>query len=257
MLFAAALLASGSSLPSAISWTKTHKWLGLLWNPQGDLSLHVRQCCGSCHSIVQALCGLVKGQRIPLALACFIFDCKVESSLRFGHWLWGVQAKALASLSDAYSSWARMLVGASRWRSAEVCRSELGWSLCAQAEVVIDVACARQSLWMQSDSSLAGVCLLAPIYWVPGTGLFPHLSCLTSGLSLIGRFGLLAGGSTPSVLSMLRPLRGWLLYSVGVQLWQGIPVPSATCLSHLPRPLSCVMPSNVAFRSGHWWATVI
>ena len=145
-----------------------------------------------------------------------------------------------------------MLVGASRWRSAEVCRSELGWSLDAQAKLALMSLRPGNPFGCNRTLPSQAFVLLVSIYWVPGTGLFPSLSCLMSGLSLIGRFGLLAGGSTPNMLSMLRSLRGWLQHSVGVQLRQGMPVPFTSSLSHPPRPLSCAMPSNWAFRSGLW-----
>ena len=149
---------SGQGLPSPISWASSQKWLGLLWNDVGDFGPHARKCCGSCHSSVQALCSLVSGRRIPLVMACLIFDLKIEPALKFGRWLWGVHEDSLAVLTESYNSWARMLLGSSRRRSAEVCRGELGWEFCAPARVALEVAAARHALWLQNGESLAGLC---------------------------------------------------------------------------------------------------
>ena len=59
----------GHCLPHSISWTSSHKWLGMLWNDKADFALHARQSCGMCNSTVQALCGLLRSGRIPLAVA--------------------------------------------------------------------------------------------------------------------------------------------------------------------------------------------
>ena len=91
-------------------------------------------------------------------MACLIFDLKIESALKFGRWLWGVHEDSLAVLTESYNSWARMLLGSSRWRSAEVCRGELGWEFCAPARVALEVAAVRHALWLQNGESLAGLC---------------------------------------------------------------------------------------------------
>ena len=113
-----------------------------------------------CSGTVQALCGLLRSGHIPLAVACIIFDTKVEAALRSGRWL----------LSGAGASWARLLLGTSHWRSADVCRAELGWKLCTHGKVVIEVASVRHSLWLQNQDTLAGACfcsahLLESINW--------------------------------------------------------------------------------------------
>jgi fatty acid-binding protein DegV len=57
------------------------------------------------------LCALIKTGRIPLAIACVIFNLKVEPVLRFARWLWGMDKEAIQIMSDAYDRWARELLG--------------------------------------------------------------------------------------------------------------------------------------------------
>ena len=154
-------LPAGQYMPSPISWAHSHKWLGISWDDNADFAVHARRTCGMCSGTVQALCSLLRSGHIPLAVACIIFDTKVEAALRFGRWLWGTHSEAVSVLSDAYASWARLLLGSSRWRSAEVCRAELGWKLCAPARVVVEVASVRHSLWVQNQDTLAGACFSA------------------------------------------------------------------------------------------------
>ena len=151
----------GQCMPCPISWAHSPKWLGISWNDNADFVVHARRSCGMCSGTVQTLYSLLCSGRIPLAIAYIIFDTKIEVALRFGRWLWGTSSEAISVLSDIYASWARLLLGSSRWRSVEVCRVELGWKLCAPARVVVENPSVRHSLWVQNQDTLVGACFSA------------------------------------------------------------------------------------------------
>ena len=152
----------GQSMPCPISWAHSHK----SWDDKADFAVHARRSCGMCSGTVQALSSLLRSGHIPLAVACIIFDTKVEAALRFGRWLWGTHSEAVAVLSDAYASWARLLLGSSRWRSAEVCRQSWAGSCAHLLELwsrspPLDTRCGcRIKTLLQEHASPLLICLI-------------------------------------------------------------------------------------------------
>ena len=142
--------------PAPLEEVKVHKWLGLRWAASGEWMPHAVPLIAQCSYMVDILCSLTKSKRIPLAVAAILFELKIEASLRFGRWIWGLDAEACAALTLSYERWSRQLVGAGTWRNAAVCYSEIGWSLGALATVTVDVAAVRALLWQQGDATLAG-----------------------------------------------------------------------------------------------------
>ncbi|CAE8689424.1 unnamed protein product, partial [Polarella glacialis] len=126
-----------------------------MWEHQAVVSL----ATGS--AMVGALCGIIEAQRIPLAIACHIFTIKIESTVRFGRWLWGATPEALTSLDAAYGKWAQQLLGADAWRNTAMCRSELGWALSGSGRAIYDMAMKRTSFWAQAETTLAGKSFVA------------------------------------------------------------------------------------------------
>eukprot|EP00435_Cladocopium_sp_Y103_P034642 s2414_g9.t1 len=148
----------GNVLPSPVHWANTHKWLGVTLTSSGCMAAHVTKCCCACSCAVQVLCALVKAERIPLAIACVIFNLKIEPVLRFARWLWGMDEEALQISGNAYNHWARLLLGMPPYRNAEICKAELGWNISVEAQAVYEAALVRKAFWLQSHETLAGYC---------------------------------------------------------------------------------------------------
>ncbi|CAE8644499.1 unnamed protein product, partial [Polarella glacialis] len=143
-------------LPKPLMWSKRHKWLGVLWSSDLDFLPQAQARVAACGSIMSTLFGLLEGGVVPLALGDVLFTLKVESVMRFGRWLWGLDARVRLFLDAAYESWAKGFLAADHWRSSAVARGEIGWILSGSARCVLDVACRRASFWRHAHDTLAG-----------------------------------------------------------------------------------------------------
>ena len=142
--------------PVPLQTVDSHKWLGLMWDFQSTLERHALMTIAAQQSKVAMLAGMVQGGSLPLSVALHLFEIKINASLRFGRWLWGLSPISRARLDDAQRAWARTILGAEPWRNSAVNMAELGWHMTGSAQCVLDVASRRARLWNAADSSLAG-----------------------------------------------------------------------------------------------------
>ena len=89
---------SPPALPSALVRVSPHKWLGLRWSISGTWMHHTMVTVAACSSVVDMLCSRLRSSPVPLAIALILFDLKVESTLRFGRWLWALSPESLSCL---------------------------------------------------------------------------------------------------------------------------------------------------------------
>ena len=87
------------------------------------------------------------GGALPLSLALVTFNSKVGGSARCGRWLYALAVGAESFLDDQYFDWARVLLGAPKWKRGLVISWELGWSSSGSMRAVLDVARHRAYLW--------------------------------------------------------------------------------------------------------------
>ena len=159
--------AAGASLPRVIAWSIVHKWLGLPWPSLLDWVKLAERKIASATAVVSSLQGLLDRFVAPICIVLQLFSLKVNSSLRFGRWLWSVSPGVPALLEEAYRSWARMLLGADRWRNWAICFGELGWKFSGSASAVLEVALRRQYFWSQANQTLAGT-MFVKAHSLPG-----------------------------------------------------------------------------------------
>lgn len=100
---------------------------------------------------------------LPLPLGILLFETKVENSLRFGRWLWGIHTEARAALDEAYSTWARAFLSSASWRNCNVALAEMGWFMSGSGRCVLDVALQLARLWRAGSFSLAGTFLISSL----------------------------------------------------------------------------------------------
>ncbi|CAE8701705.1 unnamed protein product, partial [Polarella glacialis] len=113
-------------------------------------------------AMVKRLVGLLDSGQLPLAMALSLFEVKVEGSLRFGRWLWGLHAAARDSLDAVYQRLAKMFLGAESWRNGAVACGKFGWLMSGSARCVLDIALLRARFWSEvgPGGTLAGVVFL-------------------------------------------------------------------------------------------------
>ena len=128
---------------TVLSWKSTHRWLGLQWREDGDLSAHAAMTIAACSVLVTLLAQLVAKATVPMAVILLLFTVKVESKLRFGRWLWGSTQQGMQLLDDAYHAWAKQLLGIDIWKNGDVAAGELGWAVSGGARAVYDIALLR------------------------------------------------------------------------------------------------------------------
>lgn len=133
-----------------------HKWLGLLWDSGLNFAKHASSALSAQSCKVSVLAGLVSAGLLPLPVAALLFECKVEGSLRFGRWLWGIEPTAREAFDSYLASWAKSLLGSDHWRSSDVALAELGWFLSGSGRCVLDVAAKLALLCTMNRDSLVG-----------------------------------------------------------------------------------------------------
>ena len=109
----------------------------------------------ACSSMVNLLCSFMDSFRVPLAVVAVLFELKVEATLRFGRWLWGLSSEVQCFLTTTYENWARQLLGAKPWNNAASCQADLGWTFDASDRIAFDIASVRQRLWTL-EGTIAG-----------------------------------------------------------------------------------------------------
>ena len=143
------------ALPVPLVQVSTHKWLGLKWSVSGEWMHHAMVTVAACSSMVNMLCSFMDSCRVPLAVVAVLFDLKVEATLRYGRWLWGLSPEVQCFLTATFENWARQLLGAKPWNNAASCQADLGWTFNASDRVAIDIATVRQKLWTL-ENTIAG-----------------------------------------------------------------------------------------------------
>ena len=139
--------------PVKLSVVDQHKWLGILWSSNLNLTAALNARLGLAAGLFSSIAGLVTNG-VPLPVVLRLFESKVDGTLRFGRWLLATAPTALERFNEVYNSWARVLIGADRWRNSAVASGELGWSLSGAGIAVVDVAMQRARLWSLDDSDL-------------------------------------------------------------------------------------------------------
>ena len=161
----------------------SHKWLGLRWSVSGEWMQHVTVTVAACSSMVNLLCSFMDYFRVPLAVVAVLFELKVEATLRFGRWLWGLFSEVQCFLTTTYENWARQFLGAKPWNNAASCQADLSWTFDASDRIAFDIASVRQRLWKVP---------LLVVFSVQGMFLiFPHghpflVNFLSAKISLTG-----------------------------------------------------------------------
>jgi hypothetical protein len=88
-----------------------HKWLGLWWSADLDLSHTLSVRLQAAGGTVSKLAGMVQAGQLPLAVALDLFEAKVEGSVRFARWLLVIAPNAQRAYNEAYENWARAFLG--------------------------------------------------------------------------------------------------------------------------------------------------
>ena len=101
----------------------------------------------ACSSTVDLLCSFMDSYRVPLAVVAVLFELKVEATLRFGRWLWGLSPEVQCFLTTTFQNWARQLLGAKPWNNASSCQADLGWTFDASDRIAIDIASVQRKFW--------------------------------------------------------------------------------------------------------------
>ena len=143
------------ALPAPLMQVSSHKWLGLRWSVSGEWMHHAMVTVAACSSMVNLLCSFMDSFRVPLAVVAVLFELKVEATLRFGRWLWGLSSEVQCFLTTTYENWARQLLGAKPWNNAASCQADLGWTFDASDRIAFDIASVRQRLWTL-EGTIAG-----------------------------------------------------------------------------------------------------
>ena len=102
------------ALPAPLMQVSSHKWLRLRWSVSGEWMHHGMVPVAACSSTVDLLCSFMNSYRVPLAVVAVLFELKVEATLRFGRWLWGL-SPGVQCFFDYYI---RELRKAASWRKA-------------------------------------------------------------------------------------------------------------------------------------------
>ena len=97
-------------------------------------------------AVSATLQGLVEQLVVPLPMALFLFEAKVEGILASTRWLWAGQAQRPNCLDEQLNRWAKAFLGAAFWRNSAVARSELGWHLGGNDRCTLDAAMRRARL---------------------------------------------------------------------------------------------------------------
>ena len=139
-----------------LHWAAQHRWLGILWGSDLCFANHTKACLAAASSHVSVLAVLVASKVLPLSLAALLFESRIESAVRFGRWLWGLDPELRLLLEENYATWARLLLGADPWRNAYVAIGEVGWTLSGSARFVLNAASMRARLWRAGVTTLAG-----------------------------------------------------------------------------------------------------
>ena len=80
----------------------------------GEWMHHAMVTVAACSSMVNLLRSFMDSFRVPLAVVAVLFELKVEATLRFGRWLWGL-SPGVQCFFDYYI---RELRKAASWRKA-------------------------------------------------------------------------------------------------------------------------------------------
>lgn len=93
--------------------SSSHQCFGLRWSVSGEWMHHAMVTVAACSSMmVNLLCSFMDSYRVPLAVVAVLFELKVEATLRFGRWLWGLSQGVQCFLTTTFENWARQLLGA-------------------------------------------------------------------------------------------------------------------------------------------------
>ena len=144
----------------AISWAKQHKWLGLTWRMEGGWLPTAKARLAAAETHLSMLSGLVQSCSVPISLAVVLFDSKIDGSVAYGRWLWGVYPECAEALDRSYENWARFLLGSCPWRNPGVAVGELGWKLSGAARAVRDAAGKRAYFWNLPDTDVFKICFV-------------------------------------------------------------------------------------------------
>jgi len=153
-----------------LAWASgPHRWLGWMWLYDGGalatMDTRLRTAAGH----LSSLAGLVAAHAIPLPLALFLYDSKVDACLAPGRWMYAVMAPSPEATLDAFlCNSARALLGLPPWKTGMAACWELGWCLGGFARGILEVACRRAKLWALPDDDFYKIFFMQG-HHVPGS----------------------------------------------------------------------------------------
>ena len=149
--------AQGDDAEQPITYANQHRWLGILWNPNLDLSAARAAILAMARETFSVLSSLVAAKAVPLPIALDLVEAKVDGLLEHSRWLLAVQTGSELAYDEIYDGFACELLGADRWRNASVASAELGWCMSGSGRAVRSVAmravrlmALRQDDWYRS-----------------------------------------------------------------------------------------------------------
>ena len=137
----------GVSEASELFCKITHKWLGVFWPQDLVFASAMHEVVARATKVVRDLVSLIAARSVPLTMASEMFECKVDSVLNCGRWLFALAPSACRVLDQELECWARALLGAQAWRNGSVCCCEMGLLLTGHARAVRSVAFRRARAW--------------------------------------------------------------------------------------------------------------